>query len=478
MKLELSTARRAVSGACFVLAMLSGGARSLWGADEARPRIVSNDPPPAFPGAAAPLVPVSAAPAPDESNTLGASAPLPALEIPEIDAIVTRAVRSGRTPGAVVLVGRRDGVVFRSAYGRRAIIPQREEMTADTIFDLASLTKPLVVGSLIQWLVQEGRLDVRRRVVDYLPEFGVREKYLVTVEQLLLHTSGLPPSNSLNDFKHGPERARELTLGGWLYKRSGREFIYSDIGYIALGEMIEAITGERLDQAAERVLFGPLGMRDTGFCPELCTDPRIAPTELNYGWVKNPIRGEPSDTRAHRLGGVSGNAGLFSSADDLARFARMLLSGGELDGVRVLAAESVAELMRPRAVPKAKRTLGFDVSSGFSSGRGHLLSESAIGHSGYTGTSFWVDPVRDLFVIFLSNRNHPFSTGKVTDIQALVTDAAVRAVQPEGGKQAALPAPDMPERRGQAARAADAGALQAPSGASVSSPSAPPSSGG
>ena len=453
--------------------MLSGGARSLWGADDASHGVASTDPPPASPGDALQPGPTPPAPTPTASDTAEPGPSPAALEIPEIDAIVTRAVRAGRTPGAVVIVGRRDGVVFRSAYGRRAIIPQREEMTPDTIFDLASLTKPLVVGSLIQWLVQEGRLDVRRRVVDYLPEFGVREKYLVTVEQLLLHTSGLPPSNSLNDFKHGPERARELTLGGWLYKRSGREFIYSDIGYIALGEMIEAITGERLDQTAQRVIFGPLGMRDTRYCPELCSDPRIAPTELNYGWVKNPIRGEPSDTRAHRLGGVSGNAGLFASADDLARFARMLLSDGELDGVRVLDAESVAELMRPRAVPKAKRTLGFDVSSGFSSGRGHLLSENAIGHSGYTGTSFWVDPALDLFVIFLSNRNHPFSTGKVTDVQARVTDAAVRALHPEAGKQAALPK----ERREPAAAAGDAGALQVPSGTSLSSPSGPSSGG-
>jgi CubicO group peptidase (beta-lactamase class C family) len=473
LKLDISIARRALGGACFVLAVLSGGARSLWGADDASHAIVSNDAPPAFPPAPpAPALPAAPVPAlMPASSASEASAPAP-LEIPEIDAIVSKAVRAGRTPGAVVIVGRRDGVVFRSAYGRRAIIPQREEMTADTIFDLASLTKPLVVGSLIQCLVQEGRLDIHRPVVDYLPEFGVREKYLVTVEQLLLHTSGLPPSNSLNDFKHGPRRARELTLGGWLYKRSGREFIYSDIGYIALGEMIEAMTGERLDRTAERVIFGPLGMRDTHYCAELCSDPRVAPTELNYGWVKNPIRGEPSDTRAHRLGGVAGNAGLFSSADDLARFARMLLSGGELDGVRVLTRDSVADLMQPRAVPKAKRTLGFDVSSGFSSGRGHHLSERAIGHSGYTGTSFWVDPVLDLFVIFLSNRNHPFSTGKVTDIQALVTDAAVRALHPEKSAQAALPQLGAPERREPGSPVRDAGSLQVPSGSSLPSPSA------
>jgi CubicO group peptidase (beta-lactamase class C family) len=360
------------------------------------------------------------------------SAAPPLMDIPEIDDLVTRAIRAGRTPGAVVVVGRQSGVVFRRAYGRRAIVPEREAMTLDTIFDLASLTKPLVVGTLVQWLIEHGRLSVREPAVKYLPEFGVREKYLVTVEQLLLHTSGLPPTNTLRDYWQGPERARSLALGGYLYKYPGREFIYSDIGYIALGELIENITGERLDQTADNVIWKPLGMHDTRYCPALCDDPRIAPTELNYGWAKNPIRGQPSDTRVFRLGGVAGNAGVFSSADDVARFARMVLGEGELDGTRVLAPERARDMILPRPVPKATRALGWDVSSGFSSGRGRELSARAVGHGGYTGTSLWIDPAQDLFVVFLSNRNHPFSTGRVTDLQGRVTDAAVRALRVEG----------------------------------------------
>jgi CubicO group peptidase (beta-lactamase class C family) len=361
-----------------------------------------------------------------------------ALEIPDIDALMAKAVRAGRTPGAVVVVGRKHGVVFRRAYGRRSIIPQREEMTLDTIFDVASLTKPMVIAPIVQWLLQRGQLRLGDAAVKYLPEFAVRDKQTVTIEQLLLHTSGLPPTNSLYDFRQGPERARALTLGGWLYKYPGREFIYSDIGYIALGELIENVTGEPLDQIVERVLWKPLGMSDTRYCPKLCDDPRIAPTELNYGWTKNPIRGEPSDTRVYKLGGVAGSAGVFSSAEDIGRYARMLLGEGELDGVRVLSAERVRDMLRPRPVPRAVRALGWDVSSGFSSGRGHALSDRAVGHSGYTGTSLWVDPVLDLFVIFLSNRNHPFSTGKVTDLQGQVTDFAVRALYPEGSVSAAF----------------------------------------
>jgi CubicO group peptidase (beta-lactamase class C family) len=366
------------------------------------------------------------------------NAPAVPVEIPEIDALLAKAIRAGRTPGAVVLVGRRQGVIFRRAYGHRAIIPVREEMTVDTIFDVASLTKPMVVAPLVQWLLEGGRLALRDPAVRYLPEFAARDKQTVTIEQLLLHTSGLPPTNSLNDFKLGAERARALTLGGWLYKYPGREFIYSDIGFIALGELIENVAGERLDQLAEHVLWTPLGMSDTRYCPTPCADPRVAPTELNYGWAKNPIRGEPSDTRAHRLGGVAGHAGVFSTGDDIARYARMVLGEGELDGARVLSAERVRDMLEPRPVPKAKRALGWDVSSGFSSGRGRELSERAVGHSGYTGTSLWVDPVLDLFVIFLSNRNHPFSTGKVTDLQGQVTDLAVRALYPEGWHSAGL----------------------------------------
>jgi CubicO group peptidase (beta-lactamase class C family) len=440
-----------LGSACLLLsALFAGGARSTTSDGEQRSSAaVFTDATAAFPTAAASDAPLlEQAPSRATEVEPGQGAPgaeRESVTIAELDALLAKAIRGGRTPGAVVVAGGRDGVEFRQAYGRRAILPEREPMTPDTIFDLASLTKPLVVGTLVQWLVENGRLNLRDRAVQYLPEFSVRDKERVTIEQLLLHTSGLPPSNSLNDFKHGPEKARALTLGGWLYKYSGREFIYSDIGYIALGELIENITGERLDRTAERVIWGPLGMRDTRYCPTLCDDPRIAPTELNYGWAKNPIRGEPSDTRVHRLGGVAGNAGLFASADDIARFARMLLNGGQLDGARVLSAQSIREMLLPRTVPKARRALGWDVSSGFSSGRGHLLSEQAVGHSGYTGTSLWIDPGKDLFIIFLSNRNHPFSTGKVTDLQGQVADMLVRALRPEPAHQATLEEAATPE---------------------------------
>jgi CubicO group peptidase (beta-lactamase class C family) len=268
------------------------------------------------------------------------------------------------------------------------------------------------------------------RVASHVPEFGVRGKQDITVEQLLLHTSGLPPSNPLSEYRHGAKRARTLALGSWLSALPGRQFIYSDVGYIALGALIESVTGEALDQTAQRVIWGPLGMSDTSYCPSLCADPRVAPTELAYGWQRSPIRGEVHDPRAYQLGGVAGHAGLFSTADDVARFARMLLGAGELDGQRVLSAASVARFTDPHLVPRGRRGLGWDMSTGYSSARGEELSERAYGHGGYTGTSLWIDPQRDLFVVFLSNRNHPYGTGKVTDLQGEVADAAVRALEP------------------------------------------------
>lgn len=370
---------------------------------------------------------------------------LPALrDLPEVDALLEQAMRSGKTPGAVVIAGRRSGVMFRRAYGYRALAPERLPMTTDTIFDLASLSKPIVVGTLVQWLIEQGKLSLEDSVASHLRGFGVRGKQNLTIEQLLLHTSGLPPTNSLADYRGSSERARELTLRTWPEALPGRRFIYSDVGFIALGEMIESVLGESLDRTAERVIWSSLGMTDTRYCPAMCDDERIAPTEFNYGWSRSPIRGEVNDPRAYRLGGVAGNAGVFSTGDDLARFARMLLGGGELDGKRVLSAESVDRFTRPRPVPGATRALGWDVSSGFSTARGRRLSARAYGHGGSTGTSLWIDPELDLFVVFLSNRNHPYGRGKVLELQGAVADAVTAAIIPDALQAEVQPEVESP----------------------------------
>ena len=348
----------------------------------------------------------------------------------EIDELVEQALREGKTPGAVVLVGRRDRILFQRAYGERAVLPVHREMRLDTIFDLASLTKPIVTGTLAAWLIERGELHLSDPVSQYLPGFTGQSKETVTVEELLLHTSGLPPSNPLHDYRQGRQRARARAIGSVLEAYPGRKFIYSDVGYIVLGMLIERVTGEPLDATARRVIWTPLGMHDTTYCRTLCDSPRIAPTELASGRRTSPIRGQVQDPRAYLLGGVAGNAGVFSTGEDLSRFARMLLGQGELDGVRVLSSDAVREFTEPRLVPGGGvRSLGWDVASHYSRARGVALSEQAFGHGGYTGTSLWIDPTLDLFVIMLSNRNHPFGRGNVLALQGTIADAAVHAVQ-------------------------------------------------
>lgn len=357
------------------------------------------------------------------------------LDFGEIDALVEQAVRDGKTPGAVVVVGRHDRILHRRAYGDRAVLPVRQAMTLDTIFDLASLTKPLVTATLAAWLIERGDLQLTDRVSQHLPRFGGHGKETITVEQLLLHTSGLPPSNPLSEYRHGRDKARARAIGSVLEAYPGRRFIYSDVGYIVLGSLIESVTGEPLDVTARRVIWDPLGMNDTRYCRRLCESSRIAPTELAAGRHASPIRGEVQDPRAYALGGVAGHAGLFSTGDDLSRFAQMLLGKGELDGKRILSNEAVSHFTEPRAVPGGGvRSLGWDVLSHYSKARGESLSERAFGHGGYTGTSLWVDPELDLFVLVLSNRNHPFGTGNVLRLQGTIADAAVHAVQRASGE--------------------------------------------
>jgi uncharacterized protein YbbC (DUF1343 family) len=353
------------------------------------------------------------------------------IDIPRIDTLINQALDEQRMPGAVVIVGRKSGVVFRRAYGKRAILPEPAPMTATTIFDLASLTKPIVTASLVQSLVERKLLDLDDRVSRHLPAFASNGKAAITVRQLLEHTGGLPIVTPLKEYRDGPERAYERLMDVRPEITPGQSYLYGDSSYLVLGALVEQIAGEALDVLARRVLFAPLGMHDTGYRPERAERDRIAPTEVADERPIPLIHGEVHDPRAWLLGGVAGNAGLFSTADDVARFARMLLGEGELDGVRVLSRASVQELTRAEHVPGAVRTPGWDVVSSYSKARGRYLSPRAFGHGGYTGTSLWVDPELDLFVAFLSNRVHPKPEKSVVALEGDIADAAVLALAPE-----------------------------------------------
>jgi uncharacterized protein YbbC (DUF1343 family) len=335
--------------------------------------------------------------------------------------LVEQAIARGELPGCVIAVGSHEGVQYLQAFGERTA---GERMTVDTRFDLASLTKPVATAASVMSLAERGAIDVEAQVSRYLPEFALPDKRGITVQNLLMHTSGLRKVSVLGEFEHGREQALRNIAAARLVHPRGAVFGYSDLGFVVLGELVARVSGERLDQYAEKAVFAPLGMRDTRFLPKASEVALTAPTEEREGHV---IRGVVDDPRAYRLGGVAGHAGLFSTARDLSRFAQMLLQKGELDGTRVLAAETVEHFIAPKKAGDTMRALGWDVASTYALGRGRTMSEKSFGHGGYTGTSLWVDPEQDLFVVLLSNRVHVRSRGSIHPLTSSVADLAVAA---------------------------------------------------
>lgn len=346
-----------------------------------------------------------------------ASAPRPAAGLEGIDALVSDALAQKKLPGCVVVVGRGSGIVYQKAFGFRALLPTQEPMTLDTIFDLASLTKPLATAASVMVLVEQGKLDLDERVSRYFPAFAANGRAGITVRQLLTHVSGLPAETPVGDYVLGRAHVMKRIAAVPLKAPVGGKLVYSDVGYLVLEEIIRRVTGQDLATFAGAAVFRPLGMTETGFLPPSDVRTRVAPTEMRGdAW----IRGDVHDPRAFRLGGVAGHAGLFSTARDLSTIARMFLGAGQVDGTRILSPASVAKMLAPHDVPGGIRALGFDMQTGYSSNRGTTLSRRAVGHGGYTGTSMWIDPEQDLFVIFLSNRVHPDGKGQVNPLAGAI----------------------------------------------------------
>jgi uncharacterized protein YbbC (DUF1343 family) len=286
-------------------------------------------------------------------------------------------------------------------------------------------------------LVERGQVSLDAPVATYVPEFARNGKGAITVRELLTHTAGLPVETPLSSFDHGREGAMRVIDDITPRSAPGSKFAYSDVGFLVLEEVVRRVTGVELDAFARANVFEPLRMNDTMFKPDEELRSRIAPTSLRDGaW----IRGDVHDPRAWLLGGVAGNAGLFSTAEDLARFARALLNGGELDGTRVLATKTVQEMLAPHDVPGGVRALGWDVRSAYSRNRGDTLSPRAVGHGGYTGTSLWIDRAKDLFVIVLSNRVHPDGKGSVNALAGHIGSVAGDLIAPEMSTRAACAA--------------------------------------
>jgi len=363
-----------------------------------------------------------------------------------VDDLVEAAIADKALPGAVVLVGRHGRIVYEKAFGHRALVPAAEPMTLDTVFDLASLTKVVATTTSVMRLVEEGRIRLNDRVATFIPDFARNGKGDITIRHLLTHESGLRPDLDLALPWVGADTAIRLASDEVPLVPPGTRFIYSDINFFLLGEIVHRVSGLPLDAFARQRVFEPLGMRDTMFRPPATLVPRVAPTEActPYGWPcdgpgAEMLRGVVHDPTARRMGGVAGHAGLFSTAADLARFCRMLLGGGQLDGVRVLSPLTVAKMTAPASPPGEAnvRGLGWDIDSAYSSNRGELLPLGSFGHTGFTGTSLWIDPLTDTFIVFLSNRVHPDGRGDVVPLRARVATAvaaALTGVAPGAGR--------------------------------------------
>jgi uncharacterized protein YbbC (DUF1343 family)/CubicO group peptidase (beta-lactamase class C family) len=352
---------------------------------------------------------------------------LDVVRLNQIQPVVEEAIRDKKLPGAVVLIGRGDEVVYQKAIGNRAVEPSVEPMTADTIFDLASLTKVVATTTSVMQLMEEGHVRLTDRVSAFIPGFERHDKTGITVRHLLTHTSGLRPDLDLAETWSGYDKGIELAIDEVPASPPGERFVYSDTNFLLLGEIVRRVSGMPLDEYAAKHIFTPLGMKDTGFRPAASLLPRIAPTEKVDGQM---LRGVVHDPTARRMGGVAGHAGLFSTAADLSIFCRMLLDGGIYHGGRILAPLTVAKMTSPvtgSGDPNV-RGLGWDIDSSYSSNRGELLPVGSYGHTGFTGTSLWIDPLTREFVVFLSNRVHPDGKGDVTPLRAKVATIAAAAV--------------------------------------------------
>ncbi len=368
--------------------------------------------------------------------------------IAAVDSLIEAAIRNKLLPGAVVLVGRGDTIVYQRAYGQRAVVPAPEPMTLDTIFDLASLTKVVATTTSVMQLVEQGRIRLNDKVATFIPGFGRYGKGEVTIRHLMTHYSGLRPDLDLEDAFRGSDEAIARAAEEVLVAPPGTAFLYSDINFFLLGEIVKRVSGERLDVYARGHVFDPVGMRDTGFLPAASLRSRIAPTEAcdPVAWpCSTPgapmLRGIVHDPTSRRMGGVAGHAGLFSTVSDLAIFCRMLLGGGAVNGTRVLAPLTVAKMTSP-ATPRGARNvrgLGWDIDTSFSVNRGDLLPIGSFGHTGFTGNSIWIDPATGVYLIFLSNRVHPDGTGDVTPLRGQVATAVAAALVDPGPLRPPVP---------------------------------------
>jgi CubicO group peptidase (beta-lactamase class C family) len=358
-----------------------------------------------------------------------AAAPLPPAAVATIEdsvhRVLDRGLADGAFPGAIAVVGRRDTVLARYAVGHLDWAAGSAVPDAHTLWDLASLTKVVGLTSGYMQLVAQGRIDLDAPVQRYLPAWTGPHKAEVRIRHLLTHSAGLPAFEPYDRITHDPDSLATLMFATPLDTVPGVRMVYSDIGAYLLGRVLERVSGQSLDQYLHDHVFEPAGMHETMYRPPFALRARIAPTEYDSTQRHRLVHGMVHDERAYYLGGVSAHAGLFSSASDLTRFAQMLMNGGTIGGVAVLPAAEIAAFTE-RAY--ADRALGWQKPDG-SSSAGHLMPEAAYGHTGFTGTSIWIDPEDDVFIILLSNRVDPTrANNKIGAVRSQLADAVMTTI--------------------------------------------------
>lgn len=356
--------------------------------------------------------------------SIGGCATSPFLSV---DRLIAQAVRDGKMPGAILVIGHRNIVVHRSVTGYRALAPEKEKLTLDTVFDMASLTKPLITALCVMQLVEEGKLSLDTKISALLPDFAANGKDDITLRLLLTHYSGLPPDLPLSEPWHGRNDALRLACASPLVARPGSKFIYSDINFIVLGMVVEIVSGNDLQDQARHRILSQLSMSHSGFLPAPRDRRIIAPTQ--YQTDGTILRGIVHDPSARRMGGVAGHAGLFARADDLVRYITALIARRSGQTSSFPLSKAGVMLMTTPQQPAGKhdlRGLGWDIDTHYSSLRGARFPLGSFGHTGFTGPSLWIAPESGSFVLILTNRVHPNGGTSLVSLRRSVSTEVAR----------------------------------------------------
>ena len=360
----------------------------------------------------------------ETSDSNSATAGIDATRLTQIAPQVEAAIARQEIPGGVVLIAHNGKTVYRQAFGNRSLQPTKVPMTADTVFDMASITKPVATATSVMLLLERGQLKLSDPVAKHLPGFAQNGKEKITVYQCLTHQAGFVPDSPLSEYEKSEEIWPNLFRLGTEYE-PGTKFVYSDVGFQILGKLVEQVSGQTLAQFTAENIFAPLEMGDSGFLPGNDLRDRIAPTEQRNGeWMI----GDVHDPRSFAMGNVAGHAGLFSTVDDLAKYGQMMLAQGKNGKRQFLAPATIRAMTAAYPSGKHLRGLGWDKLSKYSSNRGELFTDRAFGHGGFTGTVLWIDPGLDLVIVVLSNRVHPDGKGTVNQLAGRIANIAAAAI--------------------------------------------------